>query len=145
MGGGPQMVQIWGMRYLESTFVHYSNSKFYIKSNYLKLLGKLIKYCIKRISFFILFYCSMYLGRSLSLSFGSFCHFNFKHFDIWWPVHIYIMKIRAFLGVPQTRQKVRPKYKGNGHNFGDKFVLAITFYQTHIFRNRSDCGSAFLM
>ena len=38
-----------------------------------------------------------------------------------------------------------PKYKGNGHNFGDTFVLAITFYQTHIFLNRFGCWSAFFL
>ena len=54
-------------------------------------------------------------------------------------------KIRAFLGVPQTRWKNRPKYKGNGHNSGNNFVLAITFYWTHIFRNGFGSLSAFLL
>ena len=38
---------------------------------------------------------------------------------------------------------IRLKYKGNGHNVGEKFVLVITFCQTHIFRNRFGCWSAF--
>ena len=29
------------------------------------------------------------------------------------------IKNRAYLGVPQTRWKVRPKYKGNGHDLGE--------------------------
>ena len=54
-------------------------------------------------------------------------------------------KIRAFLGVPQTRWKIRRKYKGNGHNLGEKLLLIITFCQTHLFRNRFGCWSAFLL
>ena len=48
-------------------------------------------------------------------------------------------------GGKTTLVKTRLKYKGNGHYFGDKFVLAITFYQLHIFRNRFLCWSAFLL
>ena len=55
------------------------------------------------------------------------------------------VKIRAYLGVPQTRRKNRPKYKGNGHISEEKFVLAITFCQRHIFRNRFGSVSAFLL
>jgi hypothetical protein len=40
---------------------------------------------------------------------------------------------------------MRRKYKQFGHYFGDKFVLAITFYHLYMFRNRFGCESAFLL
>ena len=37
------------------------------------------------------------------------------------------------LGVLQALQNIRPKYKGNGHKIGHKFLLAITFYEIHTY------------
>ena len=48
-----------------------------------------------------------------------------------------------FMRLPFWQNK--PKNKENGHYFGEKFVLAITFYKMHIFRNRFLCWSAFLL
>ena len=56
-----------------------------------------------------------------------------------------ISQIWAYLGVHQVNSKIRPKYKGNGHNYGDKFVSAITFYQMQILRNRFRCWSPILL
>ena len=43
-----------------------------------------------------------------------------------------IRSIGGGLGVHQALQNIRPKYKGNGHNIGHKFLLAITFYRMHL-------------
>ena len=40
--------------------------------------------------------------------------------------------IGGYLGVHQALQNIRPKYKGNGHNIGHKFLLVITFYRMHL-------------
>jgi hypothetical protein len=66
-----------------------------------------------------------------------------------------IVKEVVYLGISEQIKKTRrysehaflwgfcllmkPKYKENGHYFGDKFVLAITFYQLNIFQNRFLC------
>ena len=71
---------------------------------------------------------------------------NLSHCTILeWTNKKRIVKIRAILGVPQARSKTRWKYKRNGHYFDENFVLSITFCHFHIFRNRFDCWSAFLL